>query len=174
MAGCSLSVISVDHNGAMVTIALNRSPQSSTSRWRVRLATLVLWMAAAGVLAYWALKLGAGGDAALAPVPAPSAMVVEPAAMARALGVDANPVAAQAVPAAPSRYALLGVYAGRDSGGGAAVIAVGGQPAKAYKVGAQVDEGLVLQSLSAREARLGASPGGPASMTLNLVVPGGR
>ena len=85
-----------------------------------------------------------------------------------------NPVAAQAVPAAPSRYALLGVYAGRDSGGGAAVIAVGGQPAKAYKVGAQVDEGLVLQSLSAREARLGASPGGPASMTLNLVVPGAR
>jgi general secretion pathway protein C len=35
-------------------------------------------------------------------------------------------------------------------------------------VGAVVDEGLVLQSLDPRQARLGASVDGPATLTLDM------
>ena len=35
----------------------------------------------------------------------------------------------------------MGVVAGRESGAGAVVIAVGGQPAKAVRVGEAVEEG---------------------------------
>ena len=50
----------------------------------------------------------------------------------------------------------------------AALIAVDGQPAKPFRVGAVVDEGLVLQSLHPRQARLGASVDGPATLTLDM------
>ena len=53
-------------------------------------------------------------------------------------------------------------------GGGAALIAVDGKPAKPYRVGAVIDTGLVLQSLGPRQARLGASAEGPASLTLEM------
>lgn len=62
----------------------------------------------------------------------------------------------------------MGVLAGRDSGGGAALIALDGQPPKPYRVGAQVDAGLVLQSLGPRQARLGATLHGPAALTLEI------
>ena len=63
----------------------------------------------------------------------------------------------------------MGVLAGQQSGGGAALIAVDGQPAKPFRVGAVVVDGeLVLQSLGRREARLGASRGAPTTLTLEL------
>ena len=77
---------------------------------------------------------------------------------------------AAATPAAPSRYALQGVLAGHDTGGGAAVISIDSKAPKAVRVGEAVDEGLILQSLSAREAKLGPA-GGAASMTLQLPKP---
>ena len=46
-----------------------------------------------------------------------------------------------------NRFTLIGVLSGRSSGGGAALIAVDGKPAKPFRVGAAVDEGLVLQAL---------------------------
>ena len=49
------------------------------------------------------------------------------------------------------QFTLIGVLSGRSSGGGAALIAVDGKPAKPFRVGAAVDEGLVLQALA--EAR---------------------
>lgn len=110
--------------------------------------------------------------ASLAPVAAPEPVQIDAAAIAKALG--AVQVAAVASPAAPARYALQGVLAGRDSGGGAAVIAVGDQPAKPFKVGAKVEDGLLLQSLSAREAHLGPQMNGPATMTLRLPLPDKR
>ena len=47
-------------------------------------------------------------------------------------------------------------------------IAVDGKPAKPFRVGAAVDEGLVLQALGPRQAQLGASMGGPATVTLDM------
>ena len=65
-------------------------------------------------------------------------------------------------------FTLIGVLSGRSSGGGAALIAVDGKPAKPFRVGAAVDEGLVLQALGPRQAQLGASMGGPATVTLDM------
>lgn len=154
----------------MVTLSLNRGQPRI---WHVRAATFGLWLLAAAVVAFWALRLGANAASTPLPAPAVEPVQVDAQAMARTLGAVASaanpaPVAAPVV----TRYALLGVLAGRDSGAGAAVIAVGSQPAKPFRVGSMVDDGVVLQSLSAREARLGPSLQAPASITLKLPEPG--
>jgi general secretion pathway protein C len=69
--------------------------------------------------------------------------------------------------AADLRFQLLGVIAG-GSGGGSALISVGGLPPKAFRVGQTVTEGVVLQRLQARRAELGASSSGQALWTLEL------
>jgi general secretion pathway protein C len=66
-----------------------------------------------------------------------------------------------------SRFTLLGVVAESD-GGGAALISVDGKPPKPYRVGAALDEGLVLQSVQARRAAIGASMQSPPAVTLEL------
>lgn len=136
--------------------------------WGVRLATFVLWLLAAASVAYWGLRLaGRPQDAAL-PAVAAAAAAPDVQAIARLLGAGAAPVAAAAPqPSLASRFALIGVLAGQQSGGGAALIAVDGKPPKPYRVGAQVEDGLVLLALGLREARLGP-PGGPATLTLEL------
>lgn len=92
----------------------------------------------------------------------------DPVAVARLLG--ANPVAA--APAAQaaslaSRFALLGVVSERTHDG-AALIAIDGRPARPYRVGAAIDEALVLQSVQARQAVLANSVDGPPVLTLEL------
>lgn len=154
----------------MVTIAL--SPTRVSASWRVKLTTFLLWALAAGLLAFWLLRLTASGAVSLAPVTPAEPVQLDAGAIAKALG--AVPVAAVASPVLPARYVLQGVLAGQDSGGGAAVIAVGDQPPKLFKVGAKVEEGMLLQSLSAREARLGARMNGPVAMTLSLPRPDKR
>lgn len=157
----------------MVTLSLNRG-QART--WHVKAATFVIWLLAAGVVAFWAMRLGNGGAGAPVP-PAPAEpLQVDAPALAQALGGVAAAQGAVAPAAAPvvSRYALVGVLAGRDSGGGAAVIAVGNQPAKPFRVGRAVEDGVVLQSVSGREARLGPRVDGPASITLQIPLPDKR
>ena len=87
--------------------------------------------------------------------------------MARLLGASSGPLAAVPVAAVASRFTLLGVLAGRDSGG-AALIAVDGKPARPVRVGGTLEEGLVLQSLSGRTAVLGADRDGPGTVTLEI------
>jgi len=136
------------------------------SRWAVAGATFLLWALVAASAVYWGLKFTA--NAAVVPVatavraPAPA----DPAAVARLLG--ASPAAAAApVASLSSRFALVGVVASQ-SHRGAALIAIDGKPAKPFRVGAAVDEGLVLQSVEARRAVLAASAQGPAVLTLEL------
>jgi general secretion pathway protein C len=147
----------VNDNRAMVT--------NSHSIWGVRLTTLVIWALAAASAAYWGLRLSASGTGLTTAAAPPAASAPDAQAMARLLGAVAAPVP---VAAASSRFALVGVLAGRSSGGGAALIAVDGKPAKPYRVGAVIDTGLVLQSLGPRQAHLGASAEGPASLTLEM------
>ncbi|NMM78210.1 general secretion pathway protein C [Acidovorax sp. SRB_14] len=139
---------------------------NTEGRWNVRLATMALWALAAASVFYWALRLLAVPSGL--PVPAVSAAPPAPdaQAMARLLGVST--AAAPTAPALASRFALVGVLAGRSSGGGAALIAVDGQPAKPFRAGAVVDAGLVLQSLGPRQARLGPALDGPATITLEM------
>lgn len=148
----------------------NTYAANTRSAWGVRLATLGLWALAGASVVAWGLRLTAGSSGPAAPVAAPAAVAPDVQALARLLG--AGPAPAQAVAASPSlasRFVLQGVLAGTASGGGAALIAVDGKPPKPFRVGAAVDDGLVLQSLSRREARLGPAPTGDS--TLTLVVP---
>ena len=91
--------------------------------------------------------------------------------LARALGGD---LVAQAKPVetTSTQYQLLGVVAG-PVGKGYALLVVGAAPAKAYTVGAAVGDGQVLQSVSARGARIGRTLQGEAAVELSLPKPPG-
>jgi general secretion pathway protein C len=153
----------VNHNPRMVT--------NTYSKWGVRVGTLALWAAAGVSVVFWGLRLSAPAGGPTAPVLPPTPVAPDAQALARLLGAaPANPSAAPATPAASlaSRFVLMGVLAGRTSGGGAALIAVDGKPAKPFRVGATVDNGLLLQALGPRQVRLGASVDGPATLTLDM------
>jgi len=78
------------------------------------------------------------------------------------------PPAAEAAPAAVGVHlVLMGVVAGR-SGAGSALIAVEGAAPQPFRVGSRVQPGLWLQSVQARQARLGPEPQGPTTLTLEL------
>ena len=66
-----------------------------------------------------------------------------------------------------SRFSLQGVVAVAD-GGGAALIAVDGKPPKPYRVGAPIDESLVLKSVEPRRATLAANLQAAPAVTLEL------
>lgn len=146
-------------------------PQSP-SGWSVRAATFAVWLLAAGSAAFWALKLGGASSTVAPTAPAARASVAtDPAAIARLLGgaaplPGALPMAA-APPALASRFVLVGVVA-NTVGGGAALISVDGKPPRPYRVGAAVDEGLVVQAVQGRKAVLAAQRSGPALVTLEL------
>ncbi|KQT14050.1 type II secretion system protein N [Ramlibacter sp. Leaf400] len=139
--------------------------------WTVRGVTFVVWAVAAASAAYWAMKF-AGADPSVPRVAAASrqAAPADPMVVARLLGHTAGtpsaPVAA-AQPSAASRFNLMGVVAGKSQQG-AALIAVDGKPARPYRVGSVIEEGLVLLSVQPRRAVLGPSMDGPGSVTLEL------
>ena len=137
--------------------------------WLVKPVTLLLAAMAAASCAYWALRITGGSFAlpaslAVAPNSAPEA---DPQALAQALGAGGRPTAAPSAPALASRFVLLGVLAGRSSAG-AALIAMDGKPAKPYRVGAELESGLVLQSVQGRQAVLASDLAGPSVLTLEL------
>jgi general secretion pathway protein C len=140
----------------------------TSSAWTVRGASFALWALAAASALYWGLKLGGGRGVEVPLPPQRAAVAADPAAVARLLGGAPAQVAA-AAPLA-TRFQLVGVVAGIRSGGGAAIIAVDGRPAKSFRVGASVADGVVLQSVHARQAVLAASGDGPALATLELPV----
>jgi general secretion pathway protein C len=91
-------------------------------------------------------------------------------AIARLLGGTPSAAALaapMAVASLASRFQLVGVVAGATSGRGAAVISVDGRPARPFRVGTQVDEGVVLQSVRGRQAVL-APVSGSEVVTLEL------
>ncbi len=136
------------------------------SPWGVRLGTMALWVLAGASVVYWGLRLSAQAPAWPVAAPAPEPVVPDAQALARLLGAGA--VAPAEAPAVASRFALVGVLAGTTSGHGAALIAVDGKPPKPYRVGSEIEPGLVLQSLARSQARLGPSSGGATSMTLEI------
>jgi general secretion pathway protein C len=138
------------------------------NRWAVAASTFVLWGLVAASAVYWAMKLSSAPITGPVAPPAPSAPPSDPAAIARLLGASpgTGPAAAP-VASLASRFALLGVVAEQD-GGGAALLSVDSKPPKHYRVGAPVDEGLVLQSVHPRQAAIGPSMQAPPALTLEL------
>jgi general secretion pathway protein C len=153
---------SINDNGRMVT--------ARDANWTVRTAAFVLWAAAAACAVYWGLRLG--GTSGSGAVPSVGARQAAPdsASIAKLLGQGSGPAVAAAGPA-PSRYQLLGVVADASKHG-AALIAVDGRPAKPYRVGAAVDEGVVLQSVAPRRAVLANASNGATAATLEMAQPG--
>ncbi len=139
------------------------------SKWTVAGATFLLWALVAGSAVFWGLKFttpasGPAPTVGVARAPGPA----DPAAVARLLG--ASPAAAAAAPASlSSRFTLVGVVASQ-SRNGAALIAVDGRPAKPFRVGTAIEEGLILQSVEPRRATIAASRDGPPVLTLELPV----
>jgi general secretion pathway protein C len=158
----------MDCIGSMI---IRRMWTPTSNAWTVRGTSFVLWTLVGLSAVYWGLKLGGPGRSANVPVPPPRTVPPsDPAAIARLLGSApaALPAPGALVPSLASRFQLVGVVAGVHSGGGAALIAVDGRPAKSYRVGASVAEGMVLQSVRGRQAVLGPAVDGPATLTLQL------
>ncbi len=140
---------------------------------KLRIIAFVIWAAVAASAMFWALRLGASSPVAPAHTVAVGAAAAPRGDLTRLFG--AAPVRDAGGPAvvvqAPwsGRFRLLGVAAPRQGGDrtGLALIAVDGKPARSYAVGALVDGELVLQSVHARGAQLGAQ-GAPAQVTLEL------
>ncbi len=143
---------------------------NSQNKWWCRSSTLVVWSLAAASIAWWGLRLtGASHAALVAPSPVLSAdAVVDAGAVARLLGaVTVTAADVTPAPGAASRFSLLGIVAGAANQG-AALIAIDGKPGRPYRVGSKVEDGLFLQSVEPRRARLAPSATGPASMLLEM------
>ncbi|MBC7547591.1 MAG: general secretion pathway protein C, partial [Polaromonas sp.] len=127
--------------------------------------TVLVWTLAMGSAPYWGLRLTAERGVVAAPPQTVQPTTADPAAVARLLGARAPSPVMQASLA--SRLSLQGVVGG-GPGGGAALISIDGKPARAIRVGSVVEEGLVLQSASARAVTLGESRSSPALITLDM------
>jgi general secretion pathway protein C len=139
----------------------------------LRAGTLFVWALAAASAAFWGLKLF------VAPPPVPAHAQVAAATpgahadFGRLLGADAPPVVAAAAAPSDSRYHLLGVVSPRSAAAareGLALIVVDDKPARAIRVGADVDDSHVLQSVNPRGATLGPRDGA-AAVALTLPPP---
>lgn len=135
--------------------------------WSSRIVTFAVCALAAASAAYWGLKAWGPSMPVAAPMVATAwGPPVSPKAVARALGGGLAASGGDTHPAI-SRYALVGVVAGR-SHGGAALISVNGQEAKPVRVGALVEDGLMLQSVTGRRAVLSSGADAAAKVTLEL------
>ena len=129
------------------------------------LAAAVLWAAAAASVLLWWLHRPPTAVAEAAPAGVSAAATPSPQALARALGQA--PATTAAAPALQQRFVLLGVV-GTEAGRGSALLAVDGQPAKAFVRGQSVAEGWRLDAVQPRGVRLAPEGGGAA---LELAVP---
>lgn len=141
---------------------------ASPDPWIVRGATFALWALAAGSAVFWGLRL-AGSERSISVPAAPARQVaaVDPEALARLLGSSpaGGNLAAPPPVSLASRFQLVGVAAAAHSGAGAAVISVDGKPARPFRVGSTIEEGVVLQSVRGRQAVLAS---GATQLTLEL------
>lgn len=139
------------------------------SSWSTRIVTFAVCALAAASTAYWSLK--AWGPHELSTVPAVALAQASPVsslAIARALGgAPASALATSVAPPAISRYALVGVVAGR-SRAGAALVSVDGQEARPVRVGDLVDDRVMLQSVMGRRAVFSFTTGTSENFTLEL------
>jgi general secretion pathway protein C len=139
-----------------------------SSRW----TGFFIWALVAASAAFWGIKVFAATRAVPPGAQAPQ-VATSNGPMERLFGAVVVPtVATAAAPPESSRYQLVGVIAPPNgvAQGGYAVIAVDGQPAHAWHVGATIDGNTSLLSVSKRGAEFGP-PGGPSSFSLQLPEP---
>jgi general secretion pathway protein C len=138
-----------------------------SSRW----TGFFIWALVAASAAFWGIRI----FAATRPVPAGAQAPETVAAngpMERLFGAIVV-AAASAEPVHPEseRFQLVGVIAPPGGAhGGYAVVAIDGQPARSWHVGATLDGNTALLSVSKRGADFGPR-GGPAAFSLELPEP---
>jgi general secretion pathway protein C len=133
-----------------------------------RFSSWLVWAAVALSAVGWGLRWTSASTAAPSRAEVAGRGLTTGGDMSRLFGV--TPISAQpAAPAAQERFKLLGVVAPRSASGrqGLALIAVDGQPPKAWRVGAAVDERWTLLAVRHRQADLGPA-GGAVALTLEL------
>jgi len=137
--------------------------------WMPRLAAFGVALLLAASVVFWVLRWPVAASGPALPLLASSDEVpaADAAKLARLLGADAAPSALAAAPDATSRFRVAGVVA-LGGGKGVALLSVDGKPAKPYRIGAQVEEGWVLQSVAQRSVSLGADASGPVRLQLEL------
>ncbi len=147
-----------------------------------RSLTFVLWLLAGISGVYWGLKFVRGPAAPVSAAAAAlggSAAQIDAKALAQGLGgglspainsVAANPASIPASSINSSRFNLTGVVVSRSGGArsNVALIAVDGKPARPYRVGAVLTEGVVLHSVAAGKAMLSSGQQSEPAITLEL------
>lgn len=141
----------------------------ASPRWPVAVGTTCIWAVAAATVVFWGLRLVAPPESAAPPALVGAPVAVDPAEVAKAFGATTAPLASL-TPDAGNRFVLLGVVADGDQRG-AALIAVDGKPPRPYRVGQQLGDGYVLQSVDLRVAKLGAGESTPTLLTLQMPKP---
>lgn len=129
--------------------------------WPPVLGTALVWAALALSVGYWGLRWWGEAPAQTLPPPPLAALNIDSGRVAAALGARgamAAPAASAPTAGLGSRLQLLGVVAERG-GAGAALISVDGQPARPYRVGAVLLDGVRLLSLGPRHAQVGGDTG---------------
>ena len=146
--------------------------QTQSSLWWQRGATFIVAALAAASATIWGLKLSAPASLVqTVAAAAPGLETPDAQAWVRLLGGEdegaspAEDVVASDV--SSGRFKLMGVVAGL-SRHGYALIATDGKSAKPYRVGASVEDGLILKSVSPRSAELARTLEAPAGLTLEL------
>ena len=136
------------------------------NRLVLHVATLSVWLLAVGAATYWVLHLNKGRSASNAPTAtAAKVETVDAGSLGRILGATAPQAAAPV--SASNRFSLKGVVSGA-LGKEAALIVIDDKPARAFRVGSAIEDGLILQSATARQVTLSATPNGPPLMTLDM------
>ena len=155
------------------TKASFRYAEPTLSRWQLSsrvvlvISTALVWAVVAYSLVGWFLRDNPTSPSASSSVASaqPVSETLDSQAVERALGAQAQVV--QAAPTLASRFQLVGVLNG-DATTGVALISVDGKPAKPFRVGKPIAEGLVVQSTQAERVQLGATLDGPSTLSLDL------
>ena len=143
----------------------SRAASQSANRVGLHVATLCVWLLAVGSAIYWVLHMQSGRSGNNVPAATAKVELPDATSLARILGATA-PQAATAVRAS-NRFTLKGVVSGA-LGKEAALIVIDDKPARAFRVGSAIEDGLILQSATERRVTLSATPDGPPLMTLEM------
>jgi general secretion pathway protein C len=143
-----------------------------TKLWTVKITTFLIWALAAGSAAFWVLQNLAvsSSDATsaaqmmAASSPKQNGNLTPQVAMALGAANPVVPTTASALAAMQARFQLQGIVANGTRG--AVLISVDGKPAKSYRVGAAIEDGLEVTSVKPRSAAIGAN--GAKAFTLEL------
>ena len=140
----------------------------SSPRWHAALGTTLVWVLASASVVFWGLRIAAPPEAAAPPTLVSGPIAVDSAEVAKAFG--ATTARPSLTPDAGNRFSLLGVVSDVDQQG-AALIAVDGKPPRPYRIGQQVGDGYVLQSVDVRAAKMGAGTDTPTLLRLQMPKP---